>query len=123
MKGIRNPKKYPYKGKMLQMCEILSLPECTKSRNNIRTHLLKGKTLEEIFAIEVAPAKAKKAERDKAREEAEKARMAEKERIKRIMSAPINPKATQAHYMRQTPLRGDEVEPVQLKQNAFTIGY
>ena len=123
MKGKKNAKKYPYKGKMLQMCEILSLPECTKSRNNIRTHLLKGKSLEEIFAIEVAPAKARKLERDKAREEAEKARLAEKERIKRIMATPVNPKATQAHYMRQTPLRGDEVEPIRLKPNAYTVGY
>jgi hypothetical protein len=123
LKGLRNPKKYEYRGQMLQMAEILALPECTKSRNNIRAHLLKGKTLEEIFAVEVAPAKAKKIKRDKAKEEAEKARMAERERIKRIMSTPVNPKATQAHYMHQTPLRGDEVEPIRLKQNAYTVGY
>ena len=60
MKGKRNAKKYPYKGKMLQMGEILALPECTKSRTCIMMHLKKGKSLEEIFAIEVAPLKAKK---------------------------------------------------------------
>ena len=121
--GAKNPKKYPYKGNMLQMCQILALPECTKSRNNIRTHLLKGKTLEQIFAIETCPAKAKVEAKEEAAKTKAEARAKERERIKAIMSVPVNPKATQSYYQNKMPLRGDEVEPVTLKQNAFTIGY
>ncbi len=123
MKGMRKPNKYEYKGNMLQMAEILALPECTKSRNNIRTHLLKGKTLEQIFAIETCPAKAKVEAKEEAAKAKAEAKAKERERIKSIMSVPVNPKATQAYYQSKTPLRGDEVEPVTLKQNAFTVGY
>lgn len=123
MKGMKRPNKYPYKGKMLQMCQILALPECTKSRNNIRTHLLKGKTLEQIFAIETCPAKAKVEAKEEAAKSKAEARAKERERIKAIMSVPINPKYTQAHYMKKAPMRGDDVEPIALKQNAYTVGY
>ena len=121
--GAKNPKKYPYKGNMLQMCQILALPECTKSRNNIRTHLLKGKTLEQIFAIETCPAKAKVEAREEAAKAKAEAKRKERERIKAIMAVPINPKYTQSYYMKKAPMRGDDVEPIALKQNAFTVGY
>ena len=122
MKGMKTPNKYEYKGSMLQMCQILALPECTKSRNHIRTHLIKGKTLAEIFAIDVAPAKTKalKVDADKIAKADQIA--AERERIKAIMAKPINPKYTQAHYMKKAPMRGDDVEPIALKQNAYTVG-
>ncbi len=123
MKGMKTPKKYPYKGKMLQMAEILALPECTKSRNNIRTHLLKGKTLEQIFAIETCPAKARVEAKEEAAKAKAEARAKERERIKAIMAVPINPKATQAYYTKRQPFSNDgDLDKVALKQNAYTVG-
>ncbi len=120
MKGKKNPKKYPYKGEMLQMAQILALPECTKSRNNIRQHLIAGKSLEQIFAIDVAPKKAKvlKADADKIAKADKIA--AERDMVKAIMAVPVNPKYTQQYYMKKTPLGNDGiVEPVRLKQNGW----
>jgi hypothetical protein len=45
------------------------------------------------------------------------------ERIKRIMSVPVNPKKTMEHYIKSTPIRSDEQNLISLKQNAFTQGY
>jgi hypothetical protein len=120
VKGMKTPKKYPYKGKMLQMAEILALPECTKSRNSIRTHLLKGKTLEQIFAIETCPAKAMVEAKEEAAKAKAEARAKERERIKAIMAVPVNPRYTSQHYIKKTPKGNDGiVEPVRLKQNGW----
>jgi hypothetical protein len=45
------------------------------------------------------------------------------ERIKAIMSVPVNPRKTMEHYIKSTPIRSDEQNLISLKSNGFTVGY
>lgn len=111
-----------YKRRKVTVNQYMDMTPVKLARTTVVRMLRKGMTLDEIdkkytltatgFNTGVSIIMREEEEKD-----------AEKERIIKIMSVPINPKKTQNYYMSKTPLRGDEVEPIRLKQNAFTIGY
>ena len=115
-----------YMGKYYSFREAAKLPECTVSSSTLWKHLSKGKTLTEYFnelaaALNKIENKKERARKKKilARRRAQYQQEMDEaqaiiDNVKRIMSKPINPRATQAFYMTPFTIRKREQDPIKL---------
>lgn len=121
-KTHKNAAHHLYKGVKVTLRQYMDISPAKLAKTTINRNLKKGLTLDEIDAkYNMVPKKSTVGESVimKAAELANE----QSERFKKIMSVPVNPKYTQAHYMKKAPIRGGEIAPVALKQNAYSVGY
>jgi len=103
-KPHKNSSWHMYKGRLITISEYMEISNNPLRRCTLIKKISHGATLDSIEADYIAALP----------------KVVNREKIKAIMSVPINPRATQIFYTKRQPLRNDgNPEPFSMKQNGF----